>query len=219
MAASPVSYTHLDVYKRQRLQEITAGIEQGIKELFESEKYMRYLSVMSKFHRYSVNNTMLIYMPVSYTHLEEEQKKGIIRTHYTIKTEKFLVVAFIVGTIFFACCTAMSLREKEDMFVICIFGIFFLVGISGIVNMVMWKLEVNGDEITWRSTFGKKRTFRFGDITYCERKKGSVRVYVNGEKLFTIDSNIDKEEFMEDIERRRIPVKSYWTNQHKKNRK
>ena len=39
---------------RERLQEITAGIEQGIKELFESEKYMRYLSVMSKFHRYSV---------------------------------------------------------------------------------------------------------------------------------------------------------------------
>ena len=47
----PVSYTHL-----------TDGIEQGIKELFESEKYMRYLSVMSRFHRYSVNNTMLIYM-------------------------------------------------------------------------------------------------------------------------------------------------------------
>ncbi len=47
---------------RERLQEITAGIEQGIKELFESEKYRRYLSVMSRFHRYSVNNTMLIYM-------------------------------------------------------------------------------------------------------------------------------------------------------------
>ena len=28
---------------RERVQEITAGIEQGIKELFESEKYMRYL--------------------------------------------------------------------------------------------------------------------------------------------------------------------------------
>ena len=157
---------------------------------------------------------------------EEEQKKGIIRTHYIIKTEKVLTMFFVLavflfggGTIFFACCTAMSLREKEDMFVICIFGIFFLVGISGIVNMVMWKLEVNGDEITWRSTFGRKRTFHFEDITYCERKKGSMRVYVNGEKLFTIDSNIDKEEFMEDIERRRIPVKSYWANQHKKNRK
>ena len=47
---------------RERLQQITAGIEQGIQELFESEKYMRYLSVMSRFHRYSVNNTMLVYM-------------------------------------------------------------------------------------------------------------------------------------------------------------
>ena len=47
---------------RERLQQITAGIEQGIKELFEGEKYIRYLSVMSRFHRYSVNNTMLIYM-------------------------------------------------------------------------------------------------------------------------------------------------------------
>ena len=54
---------------RERLQQITAGIEQGIKELFESEKYMRYLSVMSRFHRYSVNNTMLIYMQKPYATL------------------------------------------------------------------------------------------------------------------------------------------------------
>ena len=47
---------------KDRLREITEGIEQGIKELFESEKYRQYLSVMSRFHRYSVNNTMLIYM-------------------------------------------------------------------------------------------------------------------------------------------------------------
>lgn len=47
---------------KERLREITEGIEQGIKELFESEKYRQYLSVMSRFHRYSVNNTMLIYM-------------------------------------------------------------------------------------------------------------------------------------------------------------
>ena len=33
------------------------------------------------------------------------------------------------------------------------------------------------------------------------------------------DSGVDDSEFMEDIERRRIPVKSYWANQHKKNRK
>lgn len=47
---------------KDRLKEITDSIETGIKELFQSEKYMKYLRTMSRFHRYSVNNTMLIYM-------------------------------------------------------------------------------------------------------------------------------------------------------------
>jgi len=47
---------------KERLKEITDGIEQGITELFESDRYRQYLSVMSRFHRYSLNNTMLIYM-------------------------------------------------------------------------------------------------------------------------------------------------------------
>ncbi len=47
---------------KERLKEITDGIEQGIKELFQSDRYRSYLSVMSRFHRYSVNNTMLIYL-------------------------------------------------------------------------------------------------------------------------------------------------------------
>lgn len=47
---------------KDRLREITASIETGIKELFESDKYRKYLATMSRFHRYSVNNTMLIYM-------------------------------------------------------------------------------------------------------------------------------------------------------------
>ena len=47
---------------KERLKEITDGIEQGIKDLFESDRYRQYLSVMSRFHRYSLNNTMLIYM-------------------------------------------------------------------------------------------------------------------------------------------------------------
>ena len=47
---------------KERLKEITDSIEQGIKDLFESEKYKQYLTTMSKFHTYSVNNTMLIHM-------------------------------------------------------------------------------------------------------------------------------------------------------------
>lgn len=47
---------------KDRLKEITDSIEQGIRDLFQSDRYMQYLRTMSRFHRYSVNNTMLIYM-------------------------------------------------------------------------------------------------------------------------------------------------------------
>ena len=46
---------------KDRIKEITAGIEQGIKELFESDRYRQYLSTMSRFHKYSLNNVMLIH--------------------------------------------------------------------------------------------------------------------------------------------------------------
>ena len=48
--------------EKQKVQEITEKLEQGIKELFESEKYKNYLNTMSKFHNYSFNNTLLIAM-------------------------------------------------------------------------------------------------------------------------------------------------------------
>ena len=47
---------------KARLKEITDSIETGIRELFQSDKYKQYLTTMSRFHKYSVNNTMLIYM-------------------------------------------------------------------------------------------------------------------------------------------------------------
>ena len=48
--------------ERQKVKEITDKLEEGLKELFESEKYKVYLSSMSKFHNYSVNNMLLIAM-------------------------------------------------------------------------------------------------------------------------------------------------------------
>ena len=48
--------------EKQKVQEITDKLEEGLKELFESEKYKTYLSTMSKFHNYSFNNTLLVAM-------------------------------------------------------------------------------------------------------------------------------------------------------------
>ena len=48
-------------YNREdRVKEITQQLEDGIKDMFTSEKYMDYLNTMSKFHGYSLNNTLLI---------------------------------------------------------------------------------------------------------------------------------------------------------------
>ncbi len=46
--------------KKNPIKEITDKLEQGLKELFESERYKTYLTTMSKFHNYSFNNTLLI---------------------------------------------------------------------------------------------------------------------------------------------------------------
>lgn len=47
---------------KEQLKKILENIKSGIKELFESEKYMQYLRTISRFHSYSLNNALLIYM-------------------------------------------------------------------------------------------------------------------------------------------------------------
>ncbi len=47
---------------REKLKEITDSIEQGIKELFQSDKYANYLRTMSRFYSYSARNVILIHM-------------------------------------------------------------------------------------------------------------------------------------------------------------
>ncbi len=46
----------------EKMKEITDRLQAGLEELFNSEKYSEYLRVMSQFHHYSFNNTLLIAM-------------------------------------------------------------------------------------------------------------------------------------------------------------
>ena len=48
--------------QNEKLKEITERLERGILEIFTSERYREYLQVMSRFHNYSLNNTVLIAM-------------------------------------------------------------------------------------------------------------------------------------------------------------
>ncbi len=47
---------------QKQLAEIMEKLEQGVKDVFTSENYRKYLQTMSRFHRYSFNNIMLISM-------------------------------------------------------------------------------------------------------------------------------------------------------------
>jgi hypothetical protein len=46
--------------RKERIKEITEQLEEGVKAVFESDAYKAYLKCMSKFHNYSLNNTLLI---------------------------------------------------------------------------------------------------------------------------------------------------------------
>lgn len=48
--------------QKDKLEEITDKLKQGVKDIFSSDKYKEYLSVMSKFHHYSPRNVLLILM-------------------------------------------------------------------------------------------------------------------------------------------------------------
>lgn len=47
---------------QKKMDELMASLEDGMKEMFSSEKYAQYLKTMAKFHTYSLNNTILISM-------------------------------------------------------------------------------------------------------------------------------------------------------------
>ena len=75
--------------QKETLDEITASIEQGIKDVFNSDNYRNYLSVMSRFHNYSTNNCMLIYMQnPNATRVASEQEVNSVKTGRMSDTEQ-----------------------------------------------------------------------------------------------------------------------------------
>ena len=47
--------------RQERVKELTEKLENGVKAVFASEDYARYVDAMAKFHHYSVGSCLLIY--------------------------------------------------------------------------------------------------------------------------------------------------------------
>lgn len=55
--------------KKDSLEEITKKLEQGVKEVFTSERYAKYLAFVAQFYDYSVNNSILIWAQMPHASL------------------------------------------------------------------------------------------------------------------------------------------------------
>ncbi len=72
--------------QQQEIKDITDKLEQGIQELFESDRFREFLSCMAKFHRYSLNNQLLIAMQkpdatliAGYNAWEQQHKRHVMK--------------------------------------------------------------------------------------------------------------------------------------------
>jgi antirestriction protein ArdC len=77
---------------REKLKEITDKLEAGIKGIFDSEQYKAYLKTLSKFHNYSLNNTLLIALQkpdathvAGFTAWRETFKRNVLKGEKGIK--------------------------------------------------------------------------------------------------------------------------------------
>lgn len=78
--------------QKEKITEITTKLEQGIKDLFASDKFKEYLSAMSKLHRYSFRNSLLIFMQkpdasmvAGYTSWQKNFKRQVRKGEHGIK--------------------------------------------------------------------------------------------------------------------------------------
>lgn len=77
---------------KQNLDEITKKLENGVKAVFTSEKYMEYLRFMSSFYEYSINNSILIWSQMPEATLVAGFKAWQAKGRTVKKGEKGIVI-------------------------------------------------------------------------------------------------------------------------------
>ena len=153
----------------------------------------------------SISPTLVVFYVLSYITKkgDNERRNKKIKHQYTVKSEKILLVFFILAFLI-AVILAYNMMVEKEVFAFIILLLWSVVILIGCLNIIFWKIEVNGDTIIYTSTFNKKRVFSFRDIIYVEDKRHSTKLYINGNCQFTIkiDDNIYDCDFMDDVFRR-----------------
>ncbi|MFR1834415.1 MAG: ArdC-like ssDNA-binding domain-containing protein [Lachnospiraceae bacterium] len=91
--------------RKEKLKALTERLEHGIQSVFESERYREYLSVMGRFHSYSMNNTLLI--------LEQKPDASYVASYNTWKSLGRNVKKGEHGIQIFAPCVRKKMEDVE----------------------------------------------------------------------------------------------------------
>lgn len=124
--------------------------------------------------------------------------------HYRIRNMQELFT-ILWGYLCAALCITLFMSGTFDKIVT---GILMVMPcLIGVLNILVWSVEVHGEEICYRSTFGKVRHYHFSQITHgCYKRSGAFRVYSGKKRLFTFDDNVDFETFLSEFYARNIPI-------------
>lgn len=98
-------------------------------------------------------------------HRKQEENQKTDLKHYVIKSENFLFWYALVMIVPIVFLQIVSLLQREVLWVHLSLSAFLIFDIIFCLNMGLWKVEVNDMEIIHRSTFGRTRTYHFGEIT------------------------------------------------------
>ena len=75
------------------------------------------------------------------------------------------------------------------------------------LDSAIWRVIVDGDIIKYRSFYGITRTYNFNDITKgVYTKKGSLKIYIEGKRIFTFYDNLEFSLFENQMRKRKIPL-------------
>ena len=140
-------------------------------------------------------------------HRKQEENQKTDLKHYVIKSENFLFWYALVMIVPIVFLQIVSLLQREVLWVHLSLSAFLIFDIIFCLDMGLWKVEVNDMEIIHRSTFGRTRTYHFGEITRgVYKKSGAFRVYAGEKRIFTFDDNMEFSPFVRQMQRLQIPI-------------
>lgn len=138
---------------------------------------------------------------------KQKEQELLSPSSYKIQSDPVFFWIFLVALPFMSGFLLFCLIRREVWWVCLTLSLFFALDLIGTLNLGIWKVEVHGTQITYRSTFGKVRTYTFSDITKgVYKKSGAFRVYIGDKRIFTFDDNMDFSLFLRQMNEMHILI-------------